>query len=47
VTGTGVCGELTTLALTGVESGYLAVIAGLLIAAGASIVVIRRVRPGA
>ena len=47
VTGSGVCGELTTLALTGAESGYLAAIAALLIAAGASVVVIRRVRPEA
>lgn|GEM_PF-3108395 len=44
VTGTGVCGDLTTLALTGFDAGYLAALAALLLAAGASIVVIRRVR---
>ena len=47
VTGTGTCGDLTTLALTGVDSGYLAALAALLLAAGASIAVIRRVRPEA
>jgi hypothetical protein len=47
VTGAGVCGELTTLALTGFDAGYLAALAALLVAAGASIVVIRRVRPEA
>jgi hypothetical protein len=47
VTGSGVCGDLTTLALTGFDAGYLIVLAAMLLVAGASIVVIRRVRPEA
>lgn len=47
VTGTGACGDLTTLALTGFDPGYLVALAALLLAAGASIVVVRRVRPEA
>jgi hypothetical protein len=47
VTGTGACGDLTTLALTGLDLGYLVALAAMLLAAGATIVVIRRVRPEA
>ena len=45
VTGAAVCGELTTLALTGFDPGYLVALAGVLVALGAAIAVTGRVRP--
>ncbi|MCS0498363.1 hypothetical protein [Protaetiibacter mangrovi] len=44
VTGGNVCGELTTLALSGVDSGSLLALAGVLIAAGAAVAITRRLR---
>ena len=44
MTGGAVCGELATLALSGVDAGLLLALAGILVAAGAAAVITTRVR---